>query len=1134
MNYTVLPDLGNLNQVFFDKTDTLTQGTMRVGEIATYQKCYQIPSRNIENMLVECMGNPDTFGYEDEADKRVESEDYSEKSQEYEQEIEGQFIREVNEEDSSSQLLFDPSIYPNYERLHHQRSLKNITSRPSSPDPNMMGFQEIIMKLDSNNSVAGRESNSNKDKDLIPKEFLHLKALEKKFVHEMKINGPEKTSRKYFLDKGKYGTDSVNGTSDSEDMADFTNERRIEFKVDKKLTDRNFIFDVQSKKDHLLDVLNLLMVCAECGASDIKTVRSMSLEDRAILDLLFKLSYQIQCLTERGEQGQENQKALSIDAFTSYQVTARSQARGLYDVVCVNAYSMNRGRMSVILREETSEEDEYLLVAKGEDHCFRDCFNTQSMGRKEQIHYKALLTDYRVHGLKRIILATKKLSKKEVVEYLEIYNMISESSREQLDTFELHADKIEKKMTFLGCIGLKDIVRDDAHKLVTSLKTAKIQVNILSGDSIDNCLNAAKELSLAYTDFNNSSSYFSLNFRSEKQGMMDMRRILDTIYELLMDKNLAQIEELLERVQKEKEQKRKKNGDQNNSGPAEESAEMSFRLKRPLVISGYSVLIISGSQLMKDYLKTIFLFSNCVIGYSMIPVQKAIIVKLFKEMGQTVMAVGDGFNDLCMFNQADVSVQIQNKDVPMILADILVEDLNVLRYFVLCEGASMNSKITTMQFIVISVNIIWNTIQCLYMATTLFSSPLITAFETMSTYCIVCLSCVAYMTVDYRYNYRFLLTYPSIYLERNIVHTQLTKIIVAIFGVSLFEGLVLYLVVANVLVDTHEMDGKVVTKSVLAAWVNYVLVFTSILKVFYVVAHTTKVTLLVFGSIALFTSAELLIDFSNIGRTFLDDISFRQVFENTVYVFAFVCIGGGITYIDWLMIQLLKNKYLFPIGRILQDSVKRKNYDFFRLPNANKNIKSEVRKISPNSFKSDIIGAIKNCYNHETINDAHVQRIMSIDYFNFSLPIDNFNQIKDISERRKFTRVRQSNEILYIRFYLILTIGLSVVDIIRHILLNDYRKMYYFDSVGSYILLIYSFALAITFGELRIRWISRLLNISNISFVVLNIIFSSFRYRLFHYSTYFHASRLIMSPIGSNFILSSILAVINDLLLAFS
>jgi magnesium-transporting ATPase (P-type) len=82
VNSSVLFDLGHIEQVVLDKTDTLTSGKMRVAELSSYLKCYDVPQSRILDLVQDCFDNPDKYHYEDEEDNLQESELYSEKSQE--------------------------------------------------------------------------------------------------------------------------------------------------------------------------------------------------------------------------------------------------------------------------------------------------------------------------------------------------------------------------------------------------------------------------------------------------------------------------------------------------------------------------------------------------------------------------------------------------------------------------------------------------------------------------------------------------------------------------------------------------------------------------------------------------------------------------------------------------------------------------------------------------------------------------------------------------------------------------------------------------------------------------------------------------------------------------------------------
>lgn len=140
INYSVLPDLGIVDQVFLDKTDTLTLGSMRVAELTTYMKCYDLPQTQIDQMVGDCKANPDAFSYEDDAIKIMESEQYSEKSQEYLKELEGEYNPQVLNEDSSLEPIIDPKLFPDYRNLTSDKDKKYVTQSQLKPGESIFSF----------------------------------------------------------------------------------------------------------------------------------------------------------------------------------------------------------------------------------------------------------------------------------------------------------------------------------------------------------------------------------------------------------------------------------------------------------------------------------------------------------------------------------------------------------------------------------------------------------------------------------------------------------------------------------------------------------------------------------------------------------------------------------------------------------------------------------------------------------------------------------------------------------------------------------------------------------------------------------------------------------------------------------
>jgi len=1130
-NYAVLPDLGNIDHVMFDKTDTLTSGKMKVAEISTYLQCYLVPSRDIEAMISECDVNPEAYSYEDEMAKVIESGDYSEKSQEYAAELEGEFNKEVVQEGSDVSLL-DLKLFPDYTKLGREKRPEEMVSSVSLTKKTSPSDRTKVEDIRGVNSGFIHFLNSAmKDPPEVSKELRQLNILEKKFRlavgsnypttdkfnlrrTAMMLNGPR--TREDTKDLGSVGGLHDSMVSKVSSMDDSNQDLRIDFKVDKKLSEKNFIFDVNSRKDHLKDLLNLLMICIECSFSDVKLVRSMNLEDRAICDMLTRLGIEIKVKNARQEELKDTgeRRPLSINEFTTYQIMWRKSNFHDYDIICVNAYTKNRGRMSIILRD-TADPDEYVLIVKGEDSSFRGCFNHATMESREFNLYKAMLTDYRVQGLKRIVLGVKKISETDVVDYLTIYNTISDSSREQLDTFESHADKLEKGLNFGGCIGVKDIVREEAHHLISDLVKAKIQVNILSGDSIDNCLIVAKELGLTKVNFSDTSSYFSVNFKTEKQAFIDLRRMLDSIYELLMDSNLQLIEDLLEKDKGETNVKtkfsffskltRQDNSNTQHSAQAAQhttqnpqfqsqpqdqdlllSSAQSKKLKyrKTLVINGNSLYIVLSNPQLRDYMKTILLFSDCIIGHSMQPSQKAVVVNLLKSLSMTVMSVGDGFNDLSMFNHSSIAVQLCVRDVPILLADIQISNLSSLRYLIFCYGATMNCN--TMLSVdkrplefhprrrarghnlqLLAVHGIRGGGNCSFRR--LLRSALLLHAR--------------------RVPGRPLAACPALYLERRIMPANLWKIMIVIGGYALLEGFYIVMSVLQLLKPDLGGRGETLGGGQVGLVCSYITGFSALLKMYLARTRYDWVSSLVLVSLVVCLFGLLAAETILPNHDIIYPVGYESMITNIMTFFMWAFCSGITNYIAWTIVLFIKNSFVQPIGKLILRHKKAKKLNELTRANMQKLIYDVCSKKLPDLLETQPLIQIRTCFNAKTILDASIKKILNIDYFSFSLPMDIFQRIKDVTDRRKFRAFRPPKEIYYMRVYLIIVIILFIIDYALTIIMNDLRGNYLVDTASPYGIVIFTTLFMMTFSDLNHQTLTTYTTIANLSFSILNFVF---------------------------------------------
>lgn len=850
--------------------------------------------------------------------------------------------------------------------------------------------------------------------------------------------------------------------------------------------------------------------------------------------MLKHLGFLIKIVKREGHDEGFGDDEMSLSNFTKYSIHSPIlNARQEYNMLCVNSFTKNRARMSFIV-QDCSRSNEYMLVVKGEDISFKGCFNLNKMGNKEFNQYKSMLSDYKVQGLKRIVVATKVLTQEEVEDYLTTYNIICESSREQLEAFESHVMKIETDLTFVGCIGIQQIIRDDALKLLADLKVAKVQCNILSGDSLDNCLNVAKELGMTTASFNDTSTYRFLKFKTEQQGLMDMRRLLDNIYEKIVDQNLETVDYLLgkEREERTSSKKHSQAYPGLNIGMAkdepEEKSKAETGIKKTLIISGNAMPVIISSPQLRDYFKTILLFSNTVIGFSMQPSHKACVVRVMKEVGQRVLAIGDGLNDLAMFNEANVSIQLCNKDVQMSLADIEVGDLNIVRTLIFCLGAKINRNIIFGSILFFWFTLNWSLIEIYFFATNLFSKSLFTTFQAVSIIVIISAVFVGFQFFDDPYSNEFLLTYPKAFLERQIVRYHLPKIIIVVIGVAMLECFLLFYVNAVFVANMHTSSGNTFTNSFVSFLVMISVMIANISRVYFAMSRKTIYHHVVFFVVI---CASVGYSFSQLREQYvteLDVLKIGMLFENPMVWGFFSYFIATSAFCSWIIITFVKNMYFSPLSRIIGKNLKVRRLDYFK-SGFSSNISKAFKQLIPRSLPLGLIGTIKNCFNKVTVKDPTVQKLLSIDYLNYSWPIDWLNRLKDISERRKFKRVKHQKETTYWRRYLIVSISFGLLVYLVNLLVGDFRGNYNLDSADLYFVFICSMLLCLTFTNISNRG---LLRAKNYLFTLLDMVYIGllFATRTLPWHPFnILIGKFLMAPINSEFLFCSALSLSIDL-----
>lgn len=95
------------------------------------------------------------------------------------------------------------------------------------------------------------------------------------------------------------------------------------------------------------------------------------------------------------------------------------------------------------------------------------------------------------------------------------------------EAIEKLALSLESNLEFLGCLGVKEVVKTPGKNLILELKAAGITPTILSGDKLQSVLQISKELGYQAEDMN---SGFWIRGRTIEEIEVEIERIMDTIY----------------------------------------------------------------------------------------------------------------------------------------------------------------------------------------------------------------------------------------------------------------------------------------------------------------------------------------------------------------------------------------------------------------------------------------------------------------------------------------------------------------------------------------------------------------------------------------------------------------------------
>lgn len=401
-------------------------------------------------------------------------------------------------------------------------------------------------------------------------------------------------------------------------------------------------------------------------AGKIVSIRS---EERAILDLCQKLGISFEI---------KNTSKSNTEFYKTIILKINKKPYKHLNIVGINSYS-NRGRMSMVVNDPSKGRDSFTLFCKGDDLSMKGLLRLNST---EKNNYKRLVVKMRSAGVKTMIYSKRELTPAIAKSYLRTFSLIQISRKDRVKNFEKLAIELEKQMEFLGALGYKDKIRVGAENLIENLKFADIRMSVLSGDNMDNTVNLVNNLKMGVIDFKDTAGFYSMKFKNQREAYSVFSRMMEKIYETMKEINVLDLDDVekmanqnsvedyydmsddsshnkkmkTKKLRKSMNDKIKKMKINIFDDLAEEGSR-SGQLFKSLLLSGRALDVMLQDPVLISHFKFMLTFAKNIVGYNLSPYHKATIVAFYKEVHKIyVMGVGDGYNDIGMLRNSDVSV----------------------------------------------------------------------------------------------------------------------------------------------------------------------------------------------------------------------------------------------------------------------------------------------------------------------------------------------------------------------------------------------------------------------------------------------------------------------------------------------
>lgn len=844
----------------------------------------------------------------------------------------------------------------------------------------------------------------------------------------------------------------------SQNFDDKKEEQKILAKAEKERKQENMLADLHLKQSELIQLIEAMSICHEARKIEgIKNLRTYNNEEKSILNILRKMGIEIEIKVD-----DENDTSKFTIKYKRVKISQLS-------LVGINCFSKSRGRMSVLAYDE--KKDKFILFSRGGDSSMRRILK---FNQKDKMAYRQLMMANKVKGLKRIVYGKKEINKIQYKAFITNFRVISKMKRNQAENFESLAKEYEKDMLFIGSLGVKNIIDRSVKDLISSLLEAKLKVSMFTGDVLENTLLAAKDLNLSTADFNDSSSYYSLKFVRPNEGFNQIKRILEKLYEHVKINSIFEPEKFKKPNKRSRRRSFRLKTRESLSSKTDKPQEQSKKIYKTLLINGETVQVISDNKHLETHFKLVLSFCRNIMGYSLNGKHKAFLTACLKETSQSVvLACGDGFNDMAMLREANIGVQLSNKEVPLIFGDIVITNVSALKYLIFIKGKTIFDNMTTFNIIYLLLypSVSFN----LFFANglSLYSGHFIESWCFILGYFWLCSSIVVLVTSKNQFNEFLIKRFPIVYQEKRSTKNNLLLIYAMCVFSGLVESVLVFLIHLFLNRSKPDSTGYMTSNPVLSLSFFIPWSIGTFFKLYFIANNIANIFFYINIGVLVFVSLFMII--IGAGKFSYIEISIPiwQLLARTDTYVSLCYSLGATTLVNWLLITLMKKNILSPIYYEACNQFNLKNLSFFK--------KGSI--LTPGSFipkikREELSLKIRRIFKNSNFMDDFVKKIISLENSLYSFGVSRiYCRILDTAENKRYQIHKRGWEVDYYRDFIGLFLAITILEMVFVMIVSD-SDNYFVDVQYPYLISIMLIPFASTFIKQKHRKIEQITQVS--------------------------------------------------------